>query len=43
MTVVKVHYTVRKTALVECRCSVAEFRNHKMQSFPAEWLELLEQ
>jgi uncharacterized protein YodC (DUF2158 family) len=43
MTVVKIHYRVRKTALVECRWSVDEFPNHKMQSFPPESLELFEQ
>ncbi len=41
MTVVKVHYSVRKTALVECQWDaiVDEYPTHKMQSFPPELLE----
>jgi uncharacterized protein YodC (DUF2158 family) len=39
MTVVKVHYSVRKTALVECRWEVDGYPTHKMQSFPPDALE----
>jgi len=39
MTVVKIHYSVRKTALVTCTWSVDTYPNHKMQSFPPESLE----
>ncbi len=39
MTVVKVHYSVRKTALVECRWDVDGYPTHKMQSFSPDALE----
>ncbi len=39
MTVVKVHYSVRKTALVECRWDIDVYPTQKMQSFPPDDLE----